>query len=104
LVAGKDFSHPLSVLVDYFSLSFKEDALSNGHVLDSGVLEDVVRQRSVVVVLWHGGRAAGGCLHKVRRLSTPKVVLHARPRFSLQQTIYFLWGPDAQIADLFLHL
>jgi hypothetical protein len=29
---GKDFSHPLSVLVDYFSLSFKEEALSNGHV------------------------------------------------------------------------
>jgi hypothetical protein len=32
LVAGKDFSHPLSVLVDYFSLSFEEEALPNGHV------------------------------------------------------------------------
>jgi hypothetical protein len=44
------------------------------------MLEDVVARRV-------RGR---GLLHKVRRLSAPKVVLHARPRFSLQQTIYFL--------------
>jgi hypothetical protein len=68
------------------------------------LLQALVRQRSVVVVLWHGGWVRGRGLHKVRRLSTPKVVLHARPRFSLQRAIYFSWGPDARIADLFLHL
>jgi hypothetical protein len=99
LVAGKDFSHPLSVLVDYFSLSFKEEALS---ILERPCWNMLLDSCSRVLSLFCG--TAGLLLHKVRRLSAPKVVLHARPRFSLQQTIYFSWGPDARIADLFLHL